>query len=228
MKIVSPRFRTGDLLCDIDSDEFARTCRVRLFPDNWNVWRIFINSQLSENPDTIATIAAVLVNNAIKDVGGILHDFEAVVSEPISAGQVPIQLPATFGDRRKSQDWLTNCDWPQTRLRSNVPWRSVAVRFVYRGASGNAPWPSMRVSSIGIKVYCPVEADALLDSVWEPIPDESVPDVPAVLDDIPDSFPSIDIPSLPSAGEIGSGLAKALWPVMFLAGSVAIIAIAKD
>lgn len=229
------RVGTGDLFCDVDAEEFGRTCRVRLWPDEWNVWRMFVSSEAVRDDESLI-VAAVrkLAQDAARKAGGDVHDVEVTVGERTPSGRLPATFPAVFGERAQAQTWTKNCpDWfPPMRLRPG-PYRSVALRFVYRhpgkaaGEPDSAPWPASRIGALGIKHYCPVDADFLLDSVWEPRPNESVPEKPTIIPDF--EMPELTVPegelTLP---DIGAGIASATWPLMVLGGLVVVAAIAID
>lgn len=217
-----PRVAAGALLCDVEPDEFRATCRIPLFPEQWNTWLVVrtlahpgeLDLSRGELEDmTRAVLRRWFAESASvpTHTAGMIDNAKITVGAPIPAG-APVEVPEELRARERLAS-LADCPMP-TRLRSG-PYVPIVVQFVSRGVERDMPWPARRVVTgpLGIGAFgswCPVDADWLLESVWGPIPGEDVPDPPKTLPGLPD----VPVPDFSGLADAAGGLARAVaWGV---------------
>lgn len=163
---MSPLFsyQTGDLLCPgVDVDKFKLECQAPVFPNQWNHWRLYRTTR--DNPtdqEVIDTALAFLGKiTTPMDMGKIRHE-DIVVIKDNSVHENPWKTHIIMNRLECTQSiQLAHSDF-------NPAYRTVYVRFVYRGSRDKIPWPVRKVSSIGLGSWCPLDADWILDSVFAP------------------------------------------------------------
>ncbi len=192
------RVGTGDLLCDVETEDFQRMCRVQVFPGQWNTWLLYRTLRDDPNLDEIELTAKAVIARALgakgpAALGGLgFHHVEVIVGEPTAGGAVPESIPDPFGPRQRVQSLRESCPGVPASLTPGA-YIPVMVRFVYKGAPIDRPWLARKVLPGGVAIWCPTKADWLLDSVYLPLPEEPVPDEPTIpIPGIPDI--DIDIP----------------------------------
>lgn len=204
------QFRTGSLLCPgIDPDEFAQSCRAPVFNNHWNVWRLYRTTR--DNP-TDAELRATA------------DAFLAQITKHVGSGSIPhiqhaLDVAPSWAEGRKVLARREDCS-PVPMLKDSPidpAFRTIWLRFVYRGSATSMPWPVRKISWIGAASACPVDADWILDRVLEPdlidVPAEGEDPIlpPAYGKDLPD--PKKLIP------KIGIGLGIAAVAVAAVAGA---------
>lgn len=213
--------RTGaePMTCTIaDIEAFLEACQIPLYPGKWNTWLLL--RTLTDEPEigqVEATARAVLrwwFKSSATWPGltrGDVDNFELVVGEAQDPSTTPTPPVSPWGDRSRSAH-RQDCDQFMTlKPGAYIP---IWVRFVYRGQAQRMGWPVRRVFFPGIAISCPIEADWLLDSVYEPIADEEIPEPTPGLPGLPD----VPAPDLKPIGEAVAKVGKTIgWILAALA-----------
>lgn len=201
------RFAAGSLLCPgIDPDEWAKKCQAPVYPDKWNVWRLYRTTRDNPTAKELERTADALLMQITKHVGSgkIPHTM-------FSIGETP----PSWAEGRSVLARREDCSPVPTLAASDAdpPYAVIWVRFVFRGSHSSMPWPVRKVSWIGFASACPVEADWILDRVYEPdtidVPKEDDDPIlpPALGKDLPDPktlVPKIAIGSALVLGVVGA------------------------
>lgn len=167
------RYQTGDLLCPgVDVDKFKQECQAPIFPNQWNHWRLYRTTRDNPSDQEVIDTALAFLGKITTpmDMGKIRHE-DMVVIKDNAVHENPWKTHIIMNRVECSQTiQLAHSDF-------NPAYRTVYVRFVYRGSRDKIPWPVRKVSTVGLGSWCPLNADWILDSVFAPsavnVPPES-------------------------------------------------------
>lgn len=188
-------YETGDLLCPgVDVDKFKEQCQAPVFPNQWNHWRLYRTTR--DNPTDQELVESCLA-------------FLGKITMPMDMGKIRHEdIVVIANNDQHSNPWQTEiiknrleCDQTINLAHSdfNPAYRTLYVRFVYRGSRTSIPWPVRKVNAIGLGSWCPLAADWILDSVFAPKQEN----VPAESSD--PTLPSYIDRGLPNAPELSMG-----------------------
>jgi len=221
-------FRTGDLTCpDVDVDAFKASCRVPLYPNQWNTWEVWVSTEEIKDEDAITN----LVRNFMRHVFAE-HKSTAIQGTTLGPAEyLTVSLGPYKGRTRIPGESRTTlkCEFLPT-VRGTEP-MLVTVAFVFRGTETDWPWPTLGrwprdFFSPYIRGWCPIDAIAVLEDALQPIPGERVPEVGGTWQDIKDEMPDFSH-GVEVVGEtIKKALAFTFSRAMFFAGGLVVGGIA--
>ena len=155
----------GDVGCvGVDVDAFKSKCRAPIHSEGWNRWLLFRTTRDEPSALDIERSTYAVLGKWFE----LVENAEGISLPGNGTGKV---------DNVKIR--VVPWDW-------GAPWRTVArredcspvptvagtgaigvlVEFVYRGTARDVPWPVHKAQMLG--PYCPVQADWILASVYEP------------------------------------------------------------
>lgn len=181
------------LLCPgVDTQIFKASCRIPLYPNQWNYWQIWVNNEDSLSWEDMAD----LIHDALRvwfDYGPVAP-FNAI---PIHDVRLNTE-PYANQDGSPIQRAYRKEDCPLgTTVGGNAPIR-VFMRFVYRGQLRDMAFPAFKGSIIAGYSWCPTASDVMVDRVFHPLTDE-VPDEKPWYDPVVPGMP--EWPELPEWGD---------------------------
>lgn len=189
-----------------DINAFLTKCKVTLYPQKWNIWKLALNADRYETPEdvqnAIERLLSFLLGSGL-DLPTIVENFYS----PVDNVQYSFEPPPNLG--KKIADRLFDCYQPMWLAGTN--YHLVYVRFVYRGVTEKEiSWPAYKEWNLAY-AQCPTDADMFLDKVYEPLK-EKIPRPPEEeLTDIFDPTKSVTGVLLWSGAAVGAFLlAKSL------------------
>lgn len=192
--------RTGDVLCPgVDVDAYKANCRVPLFPNQWNVWEVWVSTKEAPTRDK----AVDLTRNFLRHVFAAHPATTAPQvtlgpAEFVAAQLGPYTTPGASGAPRTprvvaaTREGLgPSCPVPTVEGPDAM---LVTVSFVFRGSETSWPWPTLgnRPASLWDATetgWCPIDAVAVLGRALAPVPGEQVPLQGGIWRNIKDEFP---------------------------------------
>ncbi len=174
-------------LCSgVDVPEFKATCRVPLFPNEWNCWQLWVNDERATSWEAVED----LIHDALRVwfEYGIVAPFNSIPIHDVRLSREP------YGnaDGSQVQRAVRKEDCPLgTTVAGRAPLR-VFLRFVYRGQLTNLPFPTFKGSLLVGYSWCPTAADVMVDNVYLPLTD-AIPEEPEWYEPIVPDVPDIDI-----------------------------------
>lgn len=216
-----------NVLCHgVDAKKFREECRCPIYPNQWNYWKLYRTT--ADNPTDQSIIEdtnwLMLQLTSTEVVGGKIRNTEIIIAPPWDPYSQPKAWGGARAQMKSREEVAVECQQGIVLRDSPIKpaFRAVWVRFVYRGQRDSAPWPTIKYgvrwgTSSGVRLWCPIQADWILDKVFEP----STEQVPSEQDD-PTLPPAVsqEIPNVPDVG-IGGKIALAgagLLAVAVLAG----------
>lgn len=193
-------FRTGDILCPgVDVDEYKASCRVPLFPNQWNVWEVWVSTSSAKTPSQVIDLARNFMRHVF--AGHSLTFGPQVTQGPSEYVTASIGAYGGFGADNQPKgargqvvrrEDLT-CDVLPTVESGQAP-MLVTIAFVFRGNETSWPWPTLgnRPASVFDATqtgWCPINAIAVLQRALIPVPGERVPEPGGIWQNIKDEFP---------------------------------------
>jgi hypothetical protein len=162
----------GDLGCwGVDVDAFKASCRVPLYPEQWNRWFLWRTARDNASAADVERSTFAVMRKWFEMVEG-----PSGLSSP---GMSDIWTPSrgkVDNMRISLVPWDWSADWGRVTARAEdctpTPTPApggrlgVAVEFVYRGQPTSMPWPVHSPAIIGR--YCPTEADWMLVRAYAP------------------------------------------------------------
>jgi hypothetical protein len=165
----APTSRVGDLYCpNVDIDQFKQNFRAPVYPEKWNVW--LLRRTLRDNPSADAMQSTT---EAVFDQWFKFSNYYGSVDivNVLSISPNPAELAKLTPVRSATQ----------LGVPGNVvqPGTMVLVKFAYRGSLTDMPWAAWKYSfGQFFNNWCPVDADWLLDTVYEPLKDPVPKEMP--------------------------------------------------
>lgn len=192
------------LLCPgIDVDKFKRECVAPIFPNMWNHWRLYRTTRDNPTDEEVKATALGFMLQIFKafDMGKVRHEDITVVPIDKQPGENPWNAHIV---RHRGAGCLVEILLGHSDYAPG--YRTVYVRFVYRGSRTTIPWPVRKVRA-GFASWCPQDADWILDTIFAPSPEN----VPNEKDD--PLLPGAVGQGLPDAPKLDLGTKVALWGV---------------
>lgn len=248
----------ASVFCDVDPDEFKAACSIPLFPGKWNTWLLWVSVADDPDEETIRRMvkaalrtwfmeSASLEGFTLGNVDTVEIDFDPPAEFGAGVGGSP-EVSRLLANRARLVRREDDCS-ETIALRSGqaIP---VVAQFVYRGRQTRMPWPVIKIQRTGIPTpgglgmigegetlfgelaivrWCPTQADVILESVWRPLENESVPDEGPGLPGLPRDWrlPDIDKRITDAAKGVSGEIQKILWPIAIGAVAIAVIALRK-
>lgn len=164
-----------------DYERFERECKITLYPQQWNIWRVVINADRyvdkSQIQDALERLFSFLVGSGLD-----LPTFVENYYSPVDSVQWSFEPPKNLG--KKVADRLFDCYQPMWLTGNN--YHDVYVRFVFRGfEKQQITWPAYKEWNLAY-AQCPTDADMFLDKAYapseEPIPEDPEGKLPDIID----------------------------------------------
>jgi hypothetical protein len=193
----------------VDVDKFREDCRVPIYRDMWNIWKLQRSTADGKGPQELEHATEAFINLISQSLEGKIRHLEL----RIGGSENPWKTPAHLHRE-------TICGHPMSLMESEYSPQSydVFVRFVYRGVETHIPWVAFKKNLTVFGVDCPLDATWLLDTVYTP----SQVLVPAASTDSP--FGTILDPKNKLDGnyELSFGEKAALYGTLGLLAAVAV------
>lgn len=211
---------TGDLLCPgVDVDRFKATCRVPLFPNEWNTWEVLVSSENIRTESEAVDAARNFLRHVFSE-----HESTLIGQETLGPVEyVTASLGGYSGAARKTaaRRESVTCDFlPSVKTGPDgSPGFLITIAFVFRGVEKTWPWPTLGFLSQGVFNWCPVDAELTLSRAFYPIPGAQTParggTWQAIKDEYPDFAHGAEVVGSAVASFVGTAFSRTAF---FLAG----------
>jgi len=191
--------QVGDLTCPgLDTDKFKSECRIPLFVDKWNLWRVVYASDQKADIPEITKSVNDWFDSQVFPTQHRDYDNLSVSGAPPRDNSLTLV--------KRIQDCL-----PWTVSMRGKVLTEAWVRFVYRGSKTTFEWP-MYQEAFTLNANCPIDVTWLCTEVYSAPQDMAVPKDPSdILPDFPSLNPTKSVSGALIALGIGVGVVGLVW-----------------